>query len=1225
MSRILIAGNSDEYQTRLKDKLHQAGFEVYVCMNAGELMEILADTEIDVIVVSRTLSKTPWLEINQSVMAAAPGVQVIILSSEPDFELAHIAFQNSVFDYMDCSANIDSVIRSVTNAARFKNLNAERHELLEDSSRYFGRLDEILQHKESEFNASESRWRTLVDAIPDLVWLKDNEGKYLACNTKYEQFIGAEESEIIGKTDNAFENELRAAIFHQQDNATFDSEAMTINEVVVKFANDGHTEVLETVKVPMNMPDGSKIGVLGIGRNVTRRKELQSLTKIQALRAEALLELPKVGENLDENALLTRGLSIIEKNTQSRLSFFCFVDHKNENLDLVACSDQAAEGSGTVSTGLSVPFANAGVWAEMLRNHQPILINDCQVNEFDGWMLAGPTSCGRIIGIPVVENGRVVMLAGALNKEEEYSQTDLDTLQLITIELWRLIERDRSEKAVSRFSRVLERSQNEIYIFDSDSLKFTDVNKGARDNLGYSAEELYAMTPLDIKPYMTPESFDELLEPLRSGQSKEIKFSSLHGRKDQTKYAVEITIELMDEHPPVFVALAQDIGERVRMEDELRKLAQAVEQSPEGIVITNEKAEIEYINESFIESCGYSREELIGRNPSIKQSGKTPAETYRQMWDALQNGLPWQGELYNQRKDGTEYTEMAHLAPIKQPDGTVTHYLGVLEDITEKMKLTEELDQHRNHLEHLVEERTELLVEAQKQAESANQAKSAFLAMMSHEIRTPINAIVGLTHLLKRSNPSPQQSKQLGKIETSAEFLMSIINDILDLSKIEAGKLKLEESEFHLDVIFDHLRSLMTEQARSKGLNLEFDHHEVPIWIKGDATRLRHALLNYINNAIKFSDSGTVSVRVQLLEDYGNKLMLRFEVKDNGIGIDPERIPVLFDDFEQADASTTRKFGGTGLGLAITLRLAKLMGGDAGATSQLGTGSTFWFTALVQRGSGRHPEVEKTDSSNAENNLREKHSGSRVLLVEDNAINSEVALALLKEAGLEVDSAKNGLEAVEMTSESDYDLILMDLQMPEMDGLEATRLIRANSQYGQIPILAMTANVFSEDRQACREAGMNDFVAKPVEPQNLFFTINKWLDDNTQTAGEQPAPDLYIEAVDGEFSALINPKALDKIFGNDTSAKTNLLQTFISQSTDIVSKIDDGYELREAEKISFQAHKLKSSARTVGADGLADLCLALELAGRENRWSDIDHLVPKLGPLVEQIQVHLTD
>ena len=416
--------------------------------------------------------------------------------------------------------------------------------------------------------------------------------------------------------------------------------------------------------------------------------------------------------------------------------------------------------------------------------------------------------------------------------------------------------------------------------------------------------------------------------------------------------------------------------------------------------------------------------------------------------------------------------------------------LATIADQRQNRERQKEFEQQKEREQHNME-----LTAKAVQLESSEQAgilKSAFIANMSHEIRTPLNAILGMSSLLEKSLIGTEYSDKIDSIIKSGSHLLGVINDILDMSKIEAGKVEISVDKVDLASIPHNVFSQVSIMANEKSLSLISTVDErIPKIVLADSLKVTQCLLNYMNNAIKFTQSGSITLSISVEEEVDHTVRCRFDVIDTGIGIAPNILPRLFSAFEQADGSITRKFGGTGLGLAITKNLAKLMGGDAGAESSLGQGSRFWFSAVFTKSDSEEQEASPpVDSSSM---LLDHYGGSRILLVDDIKMNQKVSLAMLAEVGLTADIAGNGLEGVQAARQASYDLILMDMHMPVMDGLEASRMIRTIPGYMETPIVAMTANAFSDDVQKCRDAGMNDHIGKPVLPSTLYDTLILWL------------------------------------------------------------------------------------------------------------------------------------
>ena len=607
-----------------------------------------------------------------------------------------------------------------------------------------------------------------------------------------------------------------------------------------------------------------------------------------------------------------------------------------------------------------------------------------------------------------------------------------------------------------------------------------------------------------------------------------------------------------------------------------------------------------YVNARTADAMGLAVEDIIGRLDRDVMPAAAANAYWEQDRQLFVDGRrrPGQVEAFTQL-DG----QVRQLWSVKVPimlHGEVSAVIGLATDVTELHQLKADAD-------------------------AANQAKSNFLSNMSHEIRTPMNSIIGMSHLALKSVTNPKQRDYLEKIYHSSQHLLGIINDILDFSKIEAGMLELEVLDFGLDTLMHNVASQLGEAASNKALTLAFDvERALPQQLRGDPLRLEQVLLNFVGNAIKFSENGQIAVRARLVEDSGSAVTVLFEVQDRGIGMSAAQVGELFKSFHQADPSTTRKYGGTGLGLVISKQLAELMGGTVGVESAPGKGSNFWFTARLAKALNFLP----VDRALVQPEVLDCLNGAFILLVEDNVFSQQVGQELLEHVHATVVVANNGKEAIDLMLKQRFDVVLMDVQMPVMDGFEATRMIRADPRLRSAVVIAMTANAGTEDQARCLAAGMDEFVTKPISPNLLFEVVAKWLRARPVRGGRRIAPpavrvELAPAPAPASPCALIDEAALAMTFGGNPVKMRKYALLFLDSANHAMVEINEAVAHADRERLGQLGHRLKSSATAVGALGFAALCEALETLDPQAAPGDAGALAARMGALLAQLGEHI--
>ncbi len=797
-------------------------------------------------------------------------------------------------------------------------------------------------------------------------------------------------------------------------------------------------------------------------------------------------------------------------------------------------------------------------------------------------------------------------------------------VRLLGIFLLRREAEARQQRNEERVRAVEEHSRTVTWEVDMEGL-YTYVSPSARQLLGYSPEEMQGHLHFyDLHPEEGREAFKTAaLEAFRRHESFVDLEISQQAKDGRILWVSTNGLPLLDETGTLtgYRGSDSDISRRRQAEIDLHesdlRYGLLFENSMDAVLLTWPDGRIESANQAALRMFGISETEFQQRGRSgimdITDPRLRPA-----LEERARNGH-FSGELTGLRSDGSTFP--LEISTSLYQDGRGAARSGMtIRDITERKQAERDLTEANHQLEEAVATATHY----SEQAEMATAAKSEFLANMSHEIRTPMNGVVGAAGLLLDTDLDEGQRRYAEIVHSSGEALLTLINDILDFSKMEAGKLDLEILDFNVRRLVNDLVMSMALRAHSKGLELHSTiDQDVPGLLCGDPGRLRQILTNLVGNAVKFTKEGEVALRVSLMKPGGTQaagsasgdIELRFSIRDTGIGIAPEKTGQLFSKFAQADASTTRQFGGTGLGLAISKQLAELMGGEIGVESSLDQGSEFWFTVRLQsQAEGPSgPSGENAESGPTQAIITNRSTGhlappvagpARLLLVEDNPTNQVIAQAMLNKLGLHADIASNGQEALVALEYKRYDLVFMDVMMPRMDGLEATRRIRDPGSAvldHAVPIVAMTANAMKGDRDRCLDAGMDDYVSKPILPEVLSAIVLRWLSKEGRQDQKSPPDGTAAQPgqLEKESPVVFDRNDMARRFQHDEGLIKDLLSYFLEDILVQIKTLFEHLETGDLPAAELRAHTIKGAAANIGAQVLLSVADTLETCARK--------------------------
>lgn len=1034
--------------------------------------------------------------------------------------------------------------------------------------------------KKAQLN--EQRLQSIIDNTSSVIYLKDNTGKYILINKRFSDLFHLTREEVIGKTDYDVFPTVIADSFRANDLKVINkNRLMELDEQAPH--DDGIHDYL-SLKFPLYNNKSNSNDVCGISTDITERKQNEKALQMSEERFDLAMQASNDGLwdwEIETNFVYysPRWMSMLGyKHNELKNTFNTWEKLVDEHgkVKTLALIDECLKGKrNNFSTDFRMRHKD-GHWVDILT--RGILVRD--------------------------EQGKPIRVVG----------THVDISE-------RIIAQNELKASNLRFQTLFEMSPDPTWIIDHHH--FVDCNQAAVNFLGYrSKKELLNKHPSELSPKLQhdgEESFIKAERMMNLAQQKGIhRFEWVHVRADASEFIAEVTLSLIQlQNKPVIYCSWRDITSRKEIENKLHSYQENLESlvaqrtveleeitsynrtlfetSPMGLVLCNMNGSLVDANPAFLKIIGYT--ELESKELSCWDL--TPPENEIQEQQLLKSiketGHYGPHEKEYLCKDG-------HRVPVKL-SGLIIEQEGQqyiwssVEDITQSKKLHKDLAKARDDAEHL------------------SRVKSEFLANMSHEIRTPMNAIIGMTHLALKTKLNDKQSNYIRNAHSSAKNLLGILNDILDFSKIEAGKLKLETIEFQIPEVIDNLKNIIDLKAKETNIQFFFDiDPKLPKHFIGDPLRLTQILVNLGSNAIKFSDFGTiVKLKVVLQEQSKHEAVLHFSIQDQGIGISLEQQKKLFQSFSQADSSTTREFGGSGLGLVISKKITQLMGGDIWVTSEPGIGSTFHFTVRLHkqtRPAENNLPDKNIDSANANAQLR----GAKILIVEDNDINQEYTQELLEQHGMIVKIASHGKQALELLESHEFDGILMDCQMPIMDGYEATRKIREQIRFKTLPIISMTANVMGEDIKKAISAGMNDHIDKPIDPDTMMITMAKWITPRNEA---EPQTSIKPNTNPVKIGNLPGIKPDNALVRRNPALFKKLLLKFQNQYQDFEQQFRNAQLNEDMMAAVNTAHSLKGTSGNLSMLEVRATAEELEHACK-NQTENIDEL---LGKVITQLQI----